>query len=552
MRGLGRQLSNPALGVPVPGRLLFAPQDLRTADATVATDVYGGHFVFAGRAVTTAGRSPFEFPEPSRAWGEALYGFGWLRHLRAADTALARANARALVGDFLEGNRRNAGTARQTHVVARRLISFLSQSPLLLEGADHDFYSRFQKALGRAVRDLERDVHGALRPERRLLAAVALCYAGLCCEGLDGVLRRATRLLTRQLDRQILVDGGHLSRNPRILLELVLDLLPLRQIYGSRGIETPDALIRAVDRILPMLRLLRHGDGTLSHFNGMGRTAAHHLATLLMYDAARAQPLMHAPHSGYERLSGGDTLVVAEVGRAPPIGVSAEAHAGCLSFELSSGPARIVVNCGSTPNGPEGPAQIGRATAAHSTATLADTSSCRFVARQGWWGERLVAGWLVRRLGAAILTGPTEVAAERGERAGAQTVTASHDGYRDRLGIVHERRWRLDRGGGRLDGEDRFRREVDVDGPDDAAIRFHLHPAVSAAIADDGVLLHLSNGESWHFEASAGAPALADSVFFAATDGMKRTQQIVLAVRTGETPEVRWRFTRLPPPAPRP
>ena len=28
-------------------------------------------------------------------------GFGWLRHMRAADTALARANARALVKEFL-------------------------------------------------------------------------------------------------------------------------------------------------------------------------------------------------------------------------------------------------------------------------------------------------------------------------------------------------------------------------------------------------------------------------------------------------------------------
>src|SRR5919112_2337982 len=82
---------------PAPERLLLAPQDLRTSDPTVASDIYAGLFVFAGRALTTGGRSPFEFAPPLRAWGEALYGFGWLRHLGAADTALARANARALV-----------------------------------------------------------------------------------------------------------------------------------------------------------------------------------------------------------------------------------------------------------------------------------------------------------------------------------------------------------------------------------------------------------------------------------------------------------------------
>ena len=73
------------------------------------------------------------------------------------------------------------------------------------------------------------------------MAAIALCYAGLCCEGLEKTLRRATRLLVRELDRQILADGGHASRNPRILVELLFDLLPLRQMYASREIDTPES-----------------------------------------------------------------------------------------------------------------------------------------------------------------------------------------------------------------------------------------------------------------------------------------------------------------------
>ena len=55
-------------GAPVPTRLLFAPQDLRTADPTIATDIYSGFFAFSGRAITTGGRSPFAFTPPSRAW----------------------------------------------------------------------------------------------------------------------------------------------------------------------------------------------------------------------------------------------------------------------------------------------------------------------------------------------------------------------------------------------------------------------------------------------------------------------------------------------------
>src|SRR5215217_9479063 len=65
-------------------RLLIAPQDLRTADPTRASEIYGGRFAFAGKVVTCDGRSPFQVTPPSAQWVEELAGFGWLRHLRAA------------------------------------------------------------------------------------------------------------------------------------------------------------------------------------------------------------------------------------------------------------------------------------------------------------------------------------------------------------------------------------------------------------------------------------------------------------------------------------
>ena len=66
-------------------RLLIAPQDLRTADPTRASEIYSGRFAFAGKIVICDGRSPFEMLPPSEEWAEELFGFGWLRHLRAAE-----------------------------------------------------------------------------------------------------------------------------------------------------------------------------------------------------------------------------------------------------------------------------------------------------------------------------------------------------------------------------------------------------------------------------------------------------------------------------------
>src|SRR5262249_11386925 len=82
-------------------RLLMAPKDLRTADPTRATEIYSGRFAFAGKVVICDGRSPFEMEPPSEEWAESLFGFGWLRHLRAAESGITRANARALVDEWI-------------------------------------------------------------------------------------------------------------------------------------------------------------------------------------------------------------------------------------------------------------------------------------------------------------------------------------------------------------------------------------------------------------------------------------------------------------------
>jgi uncharacterized heparinase superfamily protein len=548
MRGsLSWGLSRIRFGAPSPSRLLFAPQDLRTADPTIASDIYSGFFAFAGRSITTSGRSPFGFVPPSRAWAETLYGFGWLRHLRAAGTALAQANARSLVDEFVSSRLGDRRTAHETQIVARRLISLISQSPLILEGADHAFYQRFLRIIGNLVRDLERHLRAGALPQQQLMAAIALCYAGLCCDGLEKTLRRASRLLARELDRQILADGGHASRNPRVLVDLLFDLLPLRQMFTSREVDTPEALLHAIDRMLPMVRLFRHGDGTLSHFNGMGVTAADHLATLLTYDDMRSQPIHHAPFSGYERLEAGRTLLVADVGAPPPTALSTEAGAGCLSFEFSSAGQRVVVNCGTPRIANDAILQASRSTVAHSTASINDVSSCTLVSLKGHAVDRLAASWLLDRIGPVVVSGPQRVTADRAERDHIQTLNATHDGYARRFGLTHERRWQLSHDGDRVEGEDLFWGEGSANKANEAIIRFHLAPGIKASRAQGGrvVMLVLPNREAWQFTASPGDAFVEDSIFLATPDGMRRTEQIVLALKPHETPSVRWRFERL-------
>jgi uncharacterized heparinase superfamily protein len=523
-------------------RLLIAPQDLRTADGTRASEIYSGRFVFNGKVVISDGRSPFAILPPSDEWAATLLGFGWLRHLRAAESGITRANARALVDEWITLQGAYHPVGWQPEIMARRVTSWLSQAPLVLHDADDAFYRRFLRSLVRQVRYLRHTAFEARDGVPRMQALVALSYAALCMSGQARHMRGTMKQLTAEIERQILPDGGHVSRNPGALIELLLDLLPLRHAFAARNIAPPPQLNNAIDRMMPMMRFFRHGDGNFAHFNGMGPTLPDLLATILAYDDARGAPLSNAPHSGYQRIETGPMLTIMDTGGPPPINMSQEAHAGCLSFELSHGLQRIVVNCGLPRVNRETWRQVARATAAHSTVTFNDTSSCRF----------LESSSFKRLLGTPIVSGPANVQVSREDRADAVILRASHDGYADRFKVTHQRALKLSADGNRVDGEELF---VSTDGDmipqdvaDEFAVRFHLHPSLKANKLSDGhgAMLLLPNREAWTFNAYEDRVEIEESVYLAGPDGPRRAMQIVIYGRARKIPRVHWSLLRVP------
>jgi uncharacterized heparinase superfamily protein len=522
-------------------RLIIAPHDLRTADATRAAEIYAGRFVFAGKIVTCHGRSIFELEPPSEDWEVSLLGFGWLRHLRAADTALTRANARSLVDDWMS-NPANLKRAigRRADVLSRRVISLLSQAPLVLGDTDSKFYRKYLRGLTREIRYLRYTMLDIPDGVPRLQVLIALCYAALCLANQAKQIRGASRKLSDELQRQILPDGGHISRNPGALIELLIDLLPLRQTFAARNIAPPPALLNAIDRMMPMLRFFRHGDGSVAMFNGMSGTPSDLIATLLAYDDTHGAPMASMPHTGFQRLDAGQMTVIIDTGPPPPPNVSADAHAGCLSFEMSSGTSRIVINCGMPSTGRDNWRAFARSTVAHSTLAYHEASSCQFVEMSTM--KKLLQG-------APIVAGPHNVENFREVVSNGELLTTSHDGYVQRFGLIHRRVLMASPDGTRLDGEDTISPAPNArvrNNETDYALRFHLHPSVKANRLTDarGVMLVLPNRDVWTFEALDDKVDLEDSVFLAGTDGPRRTAQIVIRQDTRHASSIRWSFAR--------
>ena len=523
---------------PVPQRFLFVPSCLRPGDPLAARDYYEGRFTFAGRTTDTGGRSPFLIEAPSPGWAADLHGFRWLRHLRAADTELAAQQARALVDDWIAGPaRRRSGQDRLgIGVSASRLIAFMQYSRFLLSNADHAFYRRYMGAVARQIRQLKRESAGHPACLETLQAAIALAMASLVLPASDRRIARQTAQLEAELAAQVFADGGHVSRNPAALVEILTDLLPLAQCYLSASRSVPAEVARAVDRMFPRLRAMRLGDGRLAHFHGSGFSKSDLIAAVLRHDQTGGKATSEAPQSGYTRFEAGGTVLIADTGLIPHGIAGAQCHASALAFEFSSSRHPVVVNIGTDRLGRPQFAPIARSTAAHSTLELGGVSSARFrrfpVAPPGF-DMRCVAG-------------PVSIGMESWPEKPGPGLVASHDGYAKAFGLIHVRGLALAPDGSTLDGFDRLdpARKTPVQGTE-AVVRFHLHPAADVRREGTTIIVKLEDGEIWGFRAVGAEPQIEGGLFLAGVAGHVPCHVITLTFAFPETDQVRWRFTRL-------
>jgi len=539
-----------------PAELVYTPFDMHLADPRLAHEFYHGRFPLAGRVVQAGSVSPFLLAPPSPEWEAALQDFSWLNHMAAAETELADAHARALTRDWIETEgRRLRGPAWQPPVAARRLLAWLCHGDILFAKAAPAFQKQLLKSIGAHMRYLRAAYAGEKDDAERLGIACALAMAALAAPLSAAKNRRAKaaaragRRLEAELKRQILPDGGHISRNPAVLLELLTRLIPLQYAYQHCGATPPPLLIVAIDRMLPALRFFRHRDGSLANFNGVGPMLAQRLDIVLDADETAAAPLSYAPHSGYQRLAGGGTVVIADTGHSFSRALTKTANAGCLSFEMSSGLQRFIINCGIDPYGPPEYRFFGRLTAAHSTAVIEDTSSCSFADSDN-----------PQSCFAAVMPN-VEVA--RIEEEDIEGFIAAHDGYRNNFNLMHERAITLSRNGNVLQGSDRFYAagaKKPLFGKEPAAagaqiaIRFHIHPdvriicegsEVNAQTGEERDIFRLcgADGETWLFAADVPAH-LEDSIYFSGLSGPAKTQQLVLSFSADAREGAQWSLRR--------
>jgi len=440
-----------------------------------------------------------------RLWAYNLHYFD---DLNAQDAAARRAWHVEAIQSWIVANPPLTAPGWEPYPTSLRIVNWIKWA---MGGAPLD--PRAIESLALQVRALEGRLEYHLLGNHLLANAKALTFAGLFFEGkeADAWLARGADILQREMDEQILPDGGHFERSPMyhsIVLEDVADLMNIASAFADAIPSTrrPLAALRpdTLQRMRAWLLAMCHPDGEISFFNDAAIGIAPSPGEVERYArqiagvASPALPtsrgpvhVVRLPDSGYIRAEAPEAVLLIDVAPLGPDYLLGHAHADTLSFELSLWGERLIVNGGTSVYEPGPVRSAERGTAAHTTVEIDGEDSSEV------WAAFRVA----RRAHPVSLT--VDATDDRLE------VACSHDGYRWLRGKpVHRRAWSLSPG--RLWVEDR------VEGAYRSAVaRFHLHPQVQISVdaGGEGGMLRLAGGREARWRLASGTARIDECTY---------------------------------------
>lgn len=491
------------------------PPALRAADPTFASEWNDGYFALAGHAISVRDGFPIDESQAPEQWWIELHGFRWLRYIpQQFDTDIQSRTERLLAG-WLRNRSSHHALAKLPSVVARRVMSWLSHSDILLQTNSAEFYDTVISALVTDVQALQLTWRQIPSPSDRLAALTALAAAGLCLTGAHKILKEAEAGLLSELDGRRGPAVQSVVRQPDSLLDLLLDLEILRRLYGQCSQPIPSALHEIMSPLKQAAGSLSLGDGHLARLSTPRLECGNRLmlANVIRHVGLVDPGPLLSVHGGFSRLKIGETIIVADIGAQ-----LSNAHA--LELEVSSGAAPLLVHDGLP-------------------SAISDGRSVLIFASNS--AETALSRGLP-----PVLEPIHNVSLDLSDP-GRQQLDATHAGH-SRRGIVHRRRLALKNNGDEIECTDELRSLID--GPSSThlvfALRFVLHPTVEVTLvdADDRLELGLANGHRWRFSAPTRKLSVERALY---RDGAKTTPTLQILVPSGSTSGgiVTWRLTRV-------
>ncbi|CAN1598951.1 Heparinase II/III-like [Candidatus Pelagibacterales bacterium] len=403
-------------------------------------------------------------------------------------------------------------------VVTMRLIYWISSYEIIFKNSDLIFRSKVINNIVKQTKHLFKNISLVSSGIDKIKSLTALILVGNSFEQYEEYTQYGLKNLEDELGSFINKDGFVKSKNPEDLFWALYFLVLVKEWLTLSRKQTPAFINIYINSLGICFKFLRFSNGDLPLFNG-----ANHINTEKFYEFLESRGYefenMENIFCGYAKIKSKKIELFIDANNPSSMLHSRNYQAGPLSFELASNGIKFICNSGSGKNLGEELSYLSSSTAAHSTVTINDTSSCIFQKNalvRKYFGNSLIEKHNIFK---------TEF---KNDKEFIQCIIA-HDGYEKKFKILHERQITLFKSKNHIEGIDSLKCKSLENKNLTFSVRFHIHPdiRITKTMGND-ILLSSSEGEGWIFRSPQIPTKIEKNLYFGNPDNIKESSFILL------------------------
>ena len=403
-------------------------------------------------------------------------------------------------------------------VVTMRLIYWISSYEIIFKNSDLIFRSKVINNIVKQTKHLFKNISLIRGGVDKIKSLAALILVGNSFEQYEEYTQYGLKNLEDELGNFVNKDGFVKSKNPEDLFWTLYFLVLIREWLTLSRKQTPAFINIYINSLGICFKFLRFSNGDLPLFNG-----ANQINTEKFYEFLESRGYefesMENIFCGYAKIKSKKIELFIDANNPSSMLHSRNYQAGPLSFELASNGVKFICNSGSGKNLVEELSYLSSSTAAHSTITINDTSSCIFQKNA-----------LIRKyFGNSLIEKHNIFKQEfKNDKEFIQCIVG-HDGYEKRFKILHERQITLFKLKNHIEGIDSLKCKNLENKNLTFSVRFHIHPniRITKTMGND-ILLSSSGGEGWIFRSPQIPTKIEKNLYFGNSDNIKETSFILL------------------------
>jgi len=456
-----------------------------------------------------------------------LNNFYWFFSL---DLKSSKKNTQNIISEWIIKNFRYNSKSWEFDLTSKRIIAWLSNHNLTIEGGGKDYLENFNEIIQKQTNHLMNEIKNSKIVDDKIIGCAAIILVGLCFKDMKNYLTFGLSLLKKISILSFDNYGFTKSRNIKQLIFYLKYFILIREWFKEAQIDIPDHINETIYYLGQGYAFIWQNIKSDVLMNGNNISNNFEFDQYLKRLGYKFKN-DNTEFGGYVILYNKKISIVMDAGPPPSSKFSSKYQSGALSFEINSNGKKLISNCGYYEGKNKKLTELSKSTATQSTLAVDDSSSCHF--------KKYNKNYFIKN-NLKILK--KNIVFEKNY----WKINASHDGYFKKYSTTHEREIEFYPEQFKFIGTDKIlSKKLNLNFKFD--IRFHLEPDVKVMKTQDNkaILIEL-NDEGWKFTCNNYDINIDNGLYFGNKNSYTQNQNIFISgITSNQNENIVWELSKI-------